>query len=355
MISPCRRPTVDHACIAPLMDWLSIAGALFLVWLVLVFLFTPGINYHLRQPDVGSRPTTSSTRSSRPARRRCTTATGSTVFTNGAAVLSGDARRDPRRDALDQHGVLHLPAGKDRRPVHRRRCRSARGSASTSRSSSTRSAASASGAGRCAGCARRAAASSRISGCEWYSLARLNNRTHRELLDRRRHESRSPAAPGSPTGGCIPQQARSAAVARHDGAHRRAGRRRAAGRRRRELARVLRRDPDRAGVLSRPRAGGRHDRVRRQELAVGSRDGVARGVSAADGGRGPSRPHHHAVLPARPRAAARARRHRAARRRGHVIVPGPADRSAVGRLASRRMWGQLLEAGVRISRIPRAR
>jgi cardiolipin synthase A/B len=29
------------------MDWLEIAGALFLVWLVLVFLFTPGINYHL--------------------------------------------------------------------------------------------------------------------------------------------------------------------------------------------------------------------------------------------------------------------------------------------------------------------
>jgi cardiolipin synthase len=29
------------------MEWLSIAGAVFLTWLVLVFLFTPGINYHL--------------------------------------------------------------------------------------------------------------------------------------------------------------------------------------------------------------------------------------------------------------------------------------------------------------------
>ncbi|MBA2303823.1 MAG: cardiolipin synthase B [Acidobacteria bacterium] len=29
------------------MDWLSTAGAVFLVWMVLVFLFTPGINYHL--------------------------------------------------------------------------------------------------------------------------------------------------------------------------------------------------------------------------------------------------------------------------------------------------------------------
>ena len=29
------------------MDWLSISGAIFLSWLVLVFLFSPGINYHL--------------------------------------------------------------------------------------------------------------------------------------------------------------------------------------------------------------------------------------------------------------------------------------------------------------------
>ena len=31
------------------MDWLSVAGAIFLTWLVLVFLFTPGIDYHLSQ------------------------------------------------------------------------------------------------------------------------------------------------------------------------------------------------------------------------------------------------------------------------------------------------------------------
>src|SRR5687768_9985583 len=29
------------------MLWLSVAGAIFLAWLILVFLFTPGINYHL--------------------------------------------------------------------------------------------------------------------------------------------------------------------------------------------------------------------------------------------------------------------------------------------------------------------
>jgi cardiolipin synthase len=31
------------------MLWLSVAGAIFLTWLILVFLFTPGINYHLSQ------------------------------------------------------------------------------------------------------------------------------------------------------------------------------------------------------------------------------------------------------------------------------------------------------------------
>src|SRR5687768_13966151 len=29
------------------MGWLEVAGAVFIAWLVLVFLFTPGINYHL--------------------------------------------------------------------------------------------------------------------------------------------------------------------------------------------------------------------------------------------------------------------------------------------------------------------
>ena len=30
------------------MSWLELAGALFLIWLVLVFLFTPGIGYYVR-------------------------------------------------------------------------------------------------------------------------------------------------------------------------------------------------------------------------------------------------------------------------------------------------------------------
>jgi hypothetical protein len=31
------------------MFWLAVAGGVFLVWLVLVFLFTPAINYHLSE------------------------------------------------------------------------------------------------------------------------------------------------------------------------------------------------------------------------------------------------------------------------------------------------------------------
>src|SRR3954454_13879115 len=35
------------------MTWLAVAGAVFLGWLVLVFLFTPGINYHLARRKSG--------------------------------------------------------------------------------------------------------------------------------------------------------------------------------------------------------------------------------------------------------------------------------------------------------------
>ena len=38
------------------MIWLSIAGAVFLVWFILVVLFTPGINYRCVMADIGARP-----------------------------------------------------------------------------------------------------------------------------------------------------------------------------------------------------------------------------------------------------------------------------------------------------------
>ena len=34
------------------MFWLSVAGGVFLAWLILVFLFTPGINYHNDEVNV---------------------------------------------------------------------------------------------------------------------------------------------------------------------------------------------------------------------------------------------------------------------------------------------------------------
>ena len=177
---------------------------------------------------------------------------------------------------------------------------------------------------------------------------RVNNRTHRELLI---VDGRIAFAGGAGIADwwAVAAAAEAPTVARHDGAHRGAGRRRASGRRGRELAGVLRRDPDRPGVLPESRRSRQHDGVRRAELAGGSRDGVARDVSAADGRRRPRRADQHAVFSARPRAAARADRHGAsAASTVSIIVPGrPTDQRWV-RYASRRMWGRLLEAGIRI-------
>ena len=103
------RPAGDN----PLMFWLAIAGGVFLVWLVLVFLFTPGIQLPPLAAHVGQR--------------RRLPLHAPVHLSGGAAsrqphhdphrrsgVLPGDARGDSRRDALDQHGVLHLPARQGR-------------------------------------------------------------------------------------------------------------------------------------------------------------------------------------------------------------------------------------------------
>ena len=148
---------------APLMLWLSVAGALFLVWLVLVVLFTPGINYHLSRRmsvhDPGFLYTIQSTCQAalaprqprrdphqRRARstRRCSTRSAGRRARSSWSATSSSRERSPTSSST--------------------RCRSARGTASTSRSSSTRSAASACGAGRSGACARPDAASSRTSG-----------------------------------------------------------------------------------------------------------------------------------------------------------------------------------------------
>ena len=66
------------------MFWLSVAGGVFLTWVVLVFLFTPGINYHLAHRTSIHSPdfmyTLQSTCQAALHHGNCVT-----VFTNGVA------------------------------------------------------------------------------------------------------------------------------------------------------------------------------------------------------------------------------------------------------------------------------
>ena len=162
------------------MDWLEIAGAVFLTWLVLVFLFTPHINYHLsRRTSVHSDDFLYTLQSTCQAALHHGNQV--TIYTNGSefypAMLDAisnatrsvnmecyifqpgriadqfiDALSDRARKGLnvtivvDAIGSFNLWG----RPVRRLRA---------------------------AGC--RIESYQRL---RWYSLARFNNRTHRELL-----------------------------------------------------------------------------------------------------------------------------------------------------------------------------
>ena len=162
------------------MDWLEIAGAVFLTWLVLVFLFTPHINYHLsRRTSVRADDFLYTLQSTCQAALHHGNQV--TIYTNGsefypamiAAIRNAtrsvnmecyifqpgrvadqfiDALSDRARKGLnvtivvDAIGSFNLWG----RPVRRLRA---------------------------AGC--RIESYQRL---RWYSLARFNNRTHRELL-----------------------------------------------------------------------------------------------------------------------------------------------------------------------------
>ncbi len=146
------------------MLWLSVAGALFLVWLVLVFLFTPAIDYHLsRRTSVHDDDFLYTIQSTCQAALH--QGNQVTVLTNGAEFYPAMLDAIRCASTLDQHGVLYLPAGTRSRTRSSRPCRSARVPASTSRWSSTRSAASISGDVRSSACVMPAAASRPISGC----------------------------------------------------------------------------------------------------------------------------------------------------------------------------------------------
>ena len=162
------------------MLWLSIAGAIFLVWLVLVFLFTPGINYHLSQRTSIHEGDFLYTLQS-----TCQAALHHgnkvTVFTNGAAfypaMLSaiGEATRSINMELyIFQPGKIanqfvSALSEKARQGVTVTIVVDALGSLSLWGRPVRRL--------RNAGC--RIESYQRL---RWYSLARLNNRTHRELL-----------------------------------------------------------------------------------------------------------------------------------------------------------------------------
>jgi cardiolipin synthase A/B len=162
------------------MFWLSVAGGIFLTWLVLVFLFTPGINYHLAHRTSIHAPEFLYTLQS-----TCQAALHHgnrvTVFTNGVAfypaMLSaiGEATGSINMELyIFQPGkiadqfVAELSA-KARQGVTVTIVVDALGSLSLWGRPVRRL--------RKAGC--RIQSYQRL---RWYSLARLNNRTHRELL-----------------------------------------------------------------------------------------------------------------------------------------------------------------------------
>ena len=162
------------------MDWLSIAGAIFLTWVVLVFLFTPGINYHLSQ-----RASIHEGDFLYTLQSTCQAALHHgnkvTIFTNGEsfypAMLAaiGEATRSINMELyIFQPGrianqfVAELSA-KAREGVTVTIVVDAIGSLSLWGRPVRRL--------RNAGC--RIESYQRL---RWYSLARLNNRTHRELL-----------------------------------------------------------------------------------------------------------------------------------------------------------------------------
>jgi cardiolipin synthase len=162
------------------MDWLAVAGGIFLAWVVLVFLFTPGINYHLSRRtsihDTGFLYTLQST---------CQAALHHgneiRVFTNGRSFYPAmiasirDARRSVNLECyIFQPGrvadqFIEALAERSRAGVNVTITVDAIGSLFFWGRPVRRL--------RQAGCRIASYQSVR-----WYSLARLNNRTHRELL-----------------------------------------------------------------------------------------------------------------------------------------------------------------------------
>jgi cardiolipin synthase A/B len=162
------------------MFWLSVAGGIFLIWLVLVFLFTPGINYHLaHRTSIHARDFMYTLQSTCQAALHH--GNNVTVFTNGVAfypamlqAISQATRSINMELYIFQPGriadqfVAELSA-KARQGITVTIVVDALGSLSLWGRPVRRL--------RKAGCRIES-----YQKLQWYSLARLNNRTHRELL-----------------------------------------------------------------------------------------------------------------------------------------------------------------------------
>src|SRR5262245_47791315 len=162
------------------MIWLTVAGGGFLVWLVLVFLFTPGINYHLAQStSVHHRDFLYTLQSTCQAALHHGNRV--TVFTDGPSFYRAmlDAIKGRTRstnmecyifqDGTTGHAFIDALSERARNGVNVTVVVDAIGSFSLW--------------GRPV--ARLRAAGVRIQSYQavrWYSLHRINNRTHRELL-----------------------------------------------------------------------------------------------------------------------------------------------------------------------------
>jgi cardiolipin synthase len=162
------------------MTWLTIAGGVFLVWLVLVFLFTPAINYHLSKRTAVHDPAFLYTVQS-TCQAQLHHGNRVTIFTDGPAFYPAilDAIRGAKRTInmecyIFQHGKIgaqYIDAltERARNGVNVTIVVDAIGSMTLW--------------GRPV--ARLKAAGCRIKSYQafrWHSLHRINNRTHRELV-----------------------------------------------------------------------------------------------------------------------------------------------------------------------------
>lgn len=162
------------------MLWLSIAGAVFLIWVIMVFLFTPGINYHLsRRMSIHDRNFLYTIQSTCEAALHHGNQV--TILTNGSEFYPAmlDAIRLAKR-------TVHLECyivqpGRIADQFIEALSERAQGGVQVSIVVDALGSLSFRGRPverlRAAGCRLES-----YQGLRWYNLARINNRTHRELL-----------------------------------------------------------------------------------------------------------------------------------------------------------------------------